>query len=89
MRHTRRGPARRRRSLLRALAVLLAAWPDYGFTRGEANPRQVQWFACPTFPECHTRPVRHTEVRGFLFRWRRCEEHGFLMNLPVVWKPHT
>ena len=69
-------------------ALILLLKPDYGFTRGRATKtRQVQYLACRYFPNCHTEPVKESEVSRGLFRRRpRCNDHDLLMEKPVVWK---
>lgn len=74
--------------VLFCMVLILLLKPDQGFTRGRARKtRQVQYLACPYFPECHTYPIKESEALRRFWRRPRCDEHGAIMDEPVVWKP--
>lgn len=74
---------------LRLALLVFALWPDHGFTRGRATPRQVQWYACRNFPNCRYKPVREYRGRRSRTTFPLCPDHNVLMDEPVVWKPRA
>lgn len=74
------------RRLVSVGVLVMLALPEYGFTRGRARrPGQIQYVACPEFPECPTRPKPAPQGRS---RLPRCRTHKTLMTLEVFYNPH-
>jgi len=69
--------------LLSLMVLVMLALPEYGFTRGLATaPGQIQYVACPYFPDCYSKPRKYWGES----RLTRCREHNVLMDAAVVWK---